>query len=126
MHINSPKEVFKPSWLEGIGYLLLNLILLALANIGLIVQKITSDVPIDPTEFQKSISDQIQIVGVNKIVKIATIVIFWSLIGLVVYTIFWIFLNFITGLKNEVVIETDYVNKAKFSQRIKIPLIKFG
>lgn len=120
------RENFKPSGLEILGILLLDILILAGFNGDVIFAEITSGVPVESAALTRSVSDQLSGISQNAVINSVTIAIFWTFIGLAVYTLFWVALNFFISVKNEVVIETGYVNKAKFGERMKLPLIQVG
>lgn len=47
----------------------------------------------------------------------AVIIIFWSIVGLVAYSIFWTLINIGIEARNEMVIETTYTNKGSLGDR---------
>lgn len=120
------RESFKPTGLEIFAILLLDIIILAGFNGDAIFSEITSGVPVQSGALSQSVSGQLTGISHNAVINSITIAIFWAFIGLAVYTLFWVVLNFFISVKNEVVIETGYVNKAKFSERMKLPLIQVG
>lgn len=126
MHVRSIRRVVSLTLGELLGSLAITLGLLLVLNIGAILAQFNRAVPIDRSQFQQSLQHQLSAFSNNRLVNTATIVVFWSIIGLIVYTVFWMILNFATGVKNEVVVEADYVNKAAFSERIRVPVIKAG
>jgi hypothetical protein len=60
------------------------------------------------------------------IIHTAVIVAFWSGVGLVAYTIVWSFINVMIEARNEVVLETEYTNKAALTQRMRTPLAQLA
>ena len=120
------RESFKPSGLEFFGVLLLDLVILVGFNLDAIFAEITRGAPVNSEALTQSVSTHLSGLSGNSVVNTITIAVFWSFIGLAVYTLFWVGLNFFIGVKNEVVIETGYVNKAKLSDRLKLPLIQLG
>lgn len=54
----------------------------------------------------------------------AVIVIFWSGIGLLAYTVVWALINATIEARNEIVVETEYVNKGRLWDRFRAPLLQ--
>jgi len=122
MHILSWRKVLRPSALEIIGYTIFTIGITIATNVQTLVNQITGIVPISDKGFKKSVGSQLSTIGSNALISHLTIILFWGFIGLAAYTIFWLGLNFVISLKNEVVVEADYVNKARFADRIRVPL----
>lgn len=126
MRLRLIRQVFHPGVGEIIGYFFVSVLIVVGLNFRYIFEYYNRQMPIDRELFAQSLGQQLSIINNNRLVNTATIVVFWSLVGLGVYTVFWLMLNFFTGVKNEVVVETDYVNKASFWERVRTPLTQFG
>ncbi len=126
MHIISFKKILIPTTLEVIFYSLITATIIVVSNWAVIFESFSRGIPIDNQQFGRSVSSQLAGVSASRFINIAIVVIFWGLVGLAAYTIFWLILNFFINVKNEVVIEADYVNKASFKERIRIPLMQFA
>ncbi len=60
----------------------------------------------------------------NGLSHTVVIIFFWSLIGLLAYTVVWSLINVTIEARNEVVLQTEYVNRSGIAGRLKAPLLQ--
>ena len=58
----------------------------------------------------------------NGLAHTLVIVLFWSLIGLLAYTVVWSIINVSIEARNEVVLQAEYTNRSAIFQRLKAPI----
>lgn len=68
----------------------------------------------------------LQLMRLNQIPFIRTLVIaaFWGTVGLIAYLLYLAANNTVTEVRNEVVIETEYINKGELEDRFRLPLLQ--
>lgn len=117
-------KVFSISWLQVVVYFIISLAVFVFFSYNTIVNQVFNQSVLSNQTAKNAVLEQVKGLGDNKFVNILTIVLFWSAIGLVVYTIIWIAMIILTEARNEVVVETDYVNRGKLKDRIQRPVLQ--
>lgn len=117
-------KVFSISWLQVVVYFIISLTVFVFFSYNTIVNQVFNQSVLSNQTAKNAVLEQVKGLGDNKFVNILTIVLFWSAIGLVVYTIIWIAMIILTEARNEVVVETDYVNRGKLKDRIQRPVLQ--
>ncbi len=107
-----------------IVFFIISLVVFVFFSYNTIIDQIFNQSVLSNQTAKNAVIEQIKSLGDNKFVNILTIVLFWSAIGLVVYTIIWIAMIILTEARNEVVVETDYVNRGKLKDRIQGPVLQ--
>lgn len=120
----SVKALLLPSRLELVVYTVFSAIFYVFINIGRIIDRFASEpLPreiITPEDYLGTLGFITKYPAVNT----AVIVIFWSGVGLLAYTIVWALINAFIEARNEIVVETEYVNKGRLIDRLKAPILK--
>ncbi len=117
-------KIFSISWLQALVYFVISAVIFLFFSYQTINNKIFNNSILSNQAAKDAVLEQIKGLGANKFVNIFTIVLFWSAIGLVVYTIIWIAMIILTEARNEVVVETDYVNRGSLKSRIQGPVLQ--
>lgn len=126
MEKSSLKETFVPTAWESGAYLVFSCLFLAITNLGLILNRFSGD-PITresltAEDYRGIFSFLTDIPFANT----AVIVLFWSGVGLVAYTLVWALINAFIEARNEIVVESEYINKGRIWDRLRVPLIRTG
>ena len=116
-------KIFRISLAGALLILSLSLVALVISNRANIASKFNNAV--SPVA-QQSFATQLQGLNDNKVLNFAVIVITWSGIGLVAYTIIWIGMLILTEARNDIVVETEYVNRGPLKDRLRVPLIQIA
>lgn len=126
MNFSTLKKILIPSYSQILLYTLIAVVILVFVSFGAITDKIKHQAHFNEPVVKQAFETRLS--GLNNIpaLNIITIVIFWSTIGLIIYTVFWLGITMLTQARNEIVVETDYVNRGSLKDRIKIPLIQLG
>lgn len=126
MNFERIKQILKPSLVQLGLYILISIIIFVVSGFGAITDKIKDQARYDQPIVRSALDSNLAEINNIPYLNIVTIVIFWSMIGLVIYTVFWLGITILTQARNEIVVETDYVNRGSLTDRIKIPLIQIG
>lgn len=121
----SLRTVLLPTVGQAVGSLLASIVLIVILYRQQIIHRIrngTSGQLINQLGYGNALSK----VTNGPIIHTGVIVAFWSGVGLVAYTIVWSFINVMIEARNEVVLETEYTNKAALAQRIRTPLAQLA
>lgn len=124
MHQQRAISYLKPTFVGLLGYILAACIILGVLNIRPLLQAVANTQPNVSGEFSRMITEQISLYGNLPIVNWITIVLFWGVVGLGVYTLFWLGMAFLTAARNEVIVETAFSNRGHFQDKVRVPLIK--
>lgn len=84
---------------------------------------------VDPALLEKFVAPEVKVpaqVFGNELVPKLVVALFWGTIGLIAYTLVWGLVNMIIEARNEVTLETAYVNKGRLDRRLTGPLIQMG
>jgi hypothetical protein len=94
---------------------------------NLIYLKATQNSIFSDTALQQNFRDQIDgFFAENKIANTISLVIFWSGVGLVAYSIIWSVYSFITEAKNETEVVGQYVNQETRHEKLQRTLLQAG
>lgn len=118
------KNIFVPPRVEVIIYMLLSIFTFGFINIGTIINRFSAE-PLTPLVV--SADDYLGTLGFLSeipLVNTLVIVVFWSGVGLVAYTVAWVLINAVIEARNEIVVESEYVNKGSLWGRFREPLLK--
>lgn len=126
MNFEKLKKILIPSYSQILLYTLIAIVILVFVSFGAIADKIKNQAHFNEPVVKQAFETRLS--GLNNIpsLNIITIVVFWSTIGLIIYTVFWLGITMLTQARNEIVVETDYVNRGDLKDRIRIPLIQLG
>lgn len=110
------------------------LILLALVTVvfltfefNLIYLKATQNSIFSDTALQQNFRDQIDsFFAENKVANTISLVVFWSGVGLVAYSIIWSAYSFFTEAKNETEVTGGYVNQESKHEKLQRTLMQAG
>ncbi len=119
------RSLVLPSPLEAITYLLVSLFVFTGINIALVIYRVSG--AMISSDVQSG--DYLGILGGLTRIPVAStavIVIFWSGVGLIAYTIVWAIINAVIEARNEIVVESEYANKGSLFDRLTAPLLKSG
>ena len=94
---------------------------------NLIYLKATQNSIFSDTALQQNFRDQIDsFFAENKIANTISLVVFWSGVGLVAYSIIWSIYSFITEAKNETEVAGGYVNQESKHEKLQRTLLQAG
>ena len=110
------------------------LILLALVAVvfltfefNLIYLKATQNSIFSDTALQQNFRDQIDsFFAENKVANTISLVVFWSGVGLVAYSIIWSVYSFFTEAKNETEVAGEYINQETKHEKLQRTLMQAG
>lgn len=121
------KRLFLPSKKEIWIIAILVLIVFLVFEANLIYLKATQNTIFSDTRLQENFYDQVTAVfGQNSVTNIISLVVFWSGVGLVSYSIIWSIYSFFSEAKNEVVVRGEYVNQISKHQKLQRDLVQAG
>lgn len=121
------KRLFLPSKKEIWIIAILVLVVFLVFEANLIYLKATQNTIFSDTRLQENFYDQVTAVfGQNSVANIISLVVFWSGVGLVSYSIIWSIYSFFSEAKNEVVVSGDYVNQISKHQKLQRDLVQVG
>ncbi len=94
---------------------------------NLIYLKATQNSIFSDTALQQNFRDQIDsFFAENKIANTISLVVFWSGVGLVAYSIIWSIYSFITEAKSETEVAGGYVNQESKHEKLQRTLLQAG
>lgn len=123
LELKRARYYMTPSGLSLLGYFSMALAGLVAINITTIIQGVNQTLQVDASIAQ-GMQGQIQFYANNQIVSLATIILFWGMVGLGAYTLYWLVMAFFTAARNELIVETAFSNRGHFWEKVKVPLIK--
>jgi len=129
MHLDKDQasQVFGLDFKQIVRILSSGFLLLAIINIRVIIQSITSDTILSKPDVQESFADQIKGWLSLPFLNFATLVIFWIAVGLVAYSVLYWLYSIYYEARNEVTVEKEYVSpKSEKKELKKWPLVEFG
>ncbi|MDQ5943558.1 MAG: hypothetical protein QG675_326 [Patescibacteria group bacterium] len=129
MHLDKDQaaQVFGLDFKQIVRILSSGLLLLAIINIRVIIQSITSETILSKSDVQASFADQVKGWLSLPFLNFATLVIFWIAVGLVAYSVLYWLYSIYYEARNEVTVEKEYISpKSDKKELKKWPLVEFG
>lgn len=129
MHLDKDQaaQVFGLDFKQIVRILSSGLLLLAIINIRVIIQSITSETILSKSDVQASFADQVKGWLSLPFLNFATLVIFWIAVGLVAYSVLYWLYSIYYEARNEVTVEKEYVSpKSDKKELKKWSLVEFG
>lgn len=129
MHLDKDQasQVFGLDFKQIVRILSSGFLLLAIINIRVIIQSITSDTILSKPDVQESFADQIKGWLSLPFLNFATLVIFWIAVGLVAYSVLYWLYSIYYEARNEVTVEKEYVSPNSDKKEMKKwPLVELG
>lgn len=121
------KRLFLPSKKEIWVIVILILVVFLVFEANLIYLKASQNTIFSDSNLQKNFYDQVTAAfGENKVTNLISLVVFWSGVGLVSYSIIWSIYSFYSEAKNEVVVTEEYVNQISKKQKLQRDLVQAG
>lgn len=112
-----------PPRIEVVIYFLLSAFTFVFINVAPIINRVSSE-PLPKSLSSEDYLGSLGFLSDMPFVNTAVIVIFWSGVGLVAYTVAWALINAVIEARNEIVVESEYLNKGRFWDRYRQPLLK--
>lgn len=120
-------KLFLPSRREIWVISVLVLIVFLVFEFNLVYLKITQNSIFSDTRLQENFYEQTTaIFGENSITNLISLVVFWSGVGLVSYSIIWSIYSFVSEAKSEAVVHEEYVNQASKKERLQRDMVQVG
>ena len=129
MHLTKTdyKRLLLPSRREIWVIAVLVLVVFLVFEGNLIYLKATQNSIFSDTKLQENFYDQVTaIFSENSITNLISLVVFWSGVGLVSYSIIWSIYSFFSEAKNEVVVNEEYVNQASKHEKLQRDMVQAG
>lgn len=120
------RKILIPTLGQTVASVLISIIILVIIYRELILNKIFGDSAELINFARDSYTARLATLNNNVILNKLAIGLFWSVLGLVAYTLLWAAFNVIIEARNEVVVGTEFTNKARFAQRVKAPLTQIS
>ena len=120
-------RVLLPTKKEILIILALVFVVFLTFEFNLIYLKATQNSIFSDTALQQNFRDQIDgFFAENKIANTISLVVFWSGVGLVAYSIIWSIYSFFTEAKNETEVAGGYVNQESKHEKLQRTLLQAG
>jgi hypothetical protein len=120
-------RVLLPTKKEILIILALVFVVFLTFEFNLIYLKVTQNSIFSDTALQQNFRDQIDsFFAENKIANTISLVVFWSGVGLVAYSIIWSIYSFFTEAKNETEVAGGYVNQESKHEKLQRTLLQAG
>jgi hypothetical protein len=129
--MNLTKEDYLKVLLPNKKEILIMLALVAVVfltfEFNLIYLKATQNSIFSDTALQQNFRDQIDsFFAENKVANTISLVVFWSGVGLVAYSIIWSVYSFFTEAKNETEVAGEYINQETKHEKLQRTLMQAG
>ncbi|HSX14583.1 MAG TPA: hypothetical protein VLE72_01575 [Candidatus Saccharimonadales bacterium] len=121
----SLRRIIVPTWGQALGCLSISFLTLVILYRDQIWQRLTAG-GLGGILMQVDYSQTLADVTNSSLVHTLVIVLFWSAVGLVAYTVVWSLVNVVIEARNEVVLETEYTNHGAFWGRLRVPAMQLG
>lgn len=120
-------RIILPTKKEIIVILSLVLVVFLTFEFNLIYLKITRNSIFADTALQMNFRSQIDAVFAdNKVANTISLIVFWSGVGLVAYSIIWSVYSFFTEAKNEAEVSEKYINQENKHDKLQRSLVQTG
>lgn len=120
-------KVLLPNKKEILIMLALVAVVFLTFEFNLIYLKATQNSIFSDTALQQNFRDQIDsFFAVNKVANTISLVVFWSGVGLVAYSIIWSVYSFFTEAKNETEVAGEYINQETKHEKLQRTLMQAG
>jgi len=120
-------RVLLPTKKEILIILALVFVVFLTFEFNLIYLKATQNSIFSDTSLQQNFRDQIDgFFAENKVANTISLVVFWSGVGLVAYSIIWSIYSFVTEAKNETEVAGGYVNQESKHEKLQRTLLQAG
>lgn len=126
MELSDLKRIIIPTRYQAIICSAVSLAVLIISSFETIYGRYISQSFLAAPEFKTSFTTQLNRVSQINLVDKFVVIIFWSGLGLLAYTIIWGLVNVMIEARNEVVVETAYTNRSRFLERLSRPLHQAG
>lgn len=97
-----------------------------LLNFNLILLRVTNGTVLAEPDVQASFAEQIQQFGKAQYLNLATLVLFWTGVGIIAYVVIYSIYSFYSEAKSEMVVEQEYVNRGTKQERLRPVLMQVG
>lgn len=111
------KQILLPSFMQVILCLTASIFLFLTIYRDILLTYLQRYLPLTSLPNSGNLPVWLRVAADSSIGHNAVIIIFWSIVGLVAYSLFWTLVNIGIEARNEVVIETTYVNKGNIGDR---------
>jgi hypothetical protein len=120
-------KVLLPNKKEILIMLALVAVVFLTFEFNLIYLKATQNSIFSDTALQQNFRDQIDsFFAENKVANTISLVVFWSGVGLVAYSIIWSVYSFFTEAKNETEVAGEYINQETKHEKLQRTLMQAG
>lgn len=120
-------RIILPSKKEIFIILALVFVVFLTFEFNLIYLKITRNSIFSDTSLQQNFQSQIDAAfSENKVANTVSLVVFWSGVGLVAYSIIWSVYSFFSEAKNEAEVAGEYVNQEPKHEKLQRSLVQAG
>lgn len=119
-------RVIVPTPLQAISSLLVSVLLLAAVFRNHLIDVITGSSGVNPSELGLSYHDNLTKLTHIGFMPELTIGVFWAGVAVVGYILIIDLANLVIGLRNEVVVDTSFLNAGPATARVARLLIRFG
>lgn len=120
------ERILIPSVREWYILVILTIGIPILLNFNLILLRLTNGTVLAEPAVQASFTEQIQQFGKGQYLNLASLVIFWTGVGIVAYVVIYSIYSFYSEARSEVVLEGEYVNRGTKQERLRPVLMQVG
>lgn len=120
------ERILIPSVREWYILVILTIGIPILLNFNLILLRLTNGTVLAEPAVQASFAEQIQQFGKGQYLNLASLVIFWTGVGIVAYVVIYSIYSFYSEARSEVVLEGEYVNRGTKQERLRPVLMQVG
>lgn len=120
------KKVFGLSWKTALQILGISLVILIIVNYSLIINQFTKGSILSQSDVQDSFANQLSTWFSSPILNLLVLVIFWVGVGIIAYSVIYSIYSLANEARNEVEVESEYVNTGNVKKRLRVPIIQLG
>lgn len=119
-------QVLPLSVSQAVMIVVSGLLLLTVVNFSVITLHFTQGTILSNSDVQASFAQQIKDWFASPVYNTITLVVFWLAVGLVAYSVLYWLYNIYSEVKNEVIVEKEYVSNKPNAERKRWPIIEIG
>jgi hypothetical protein len=123
---DSLRDILTPSWYQLLVCLFVAVAMLAVASSRILAGFVDSTGLLSGPYTKQVVDANLSAFSHISAVNIIVIIAFWSVVYLVVYTLFWFITNVLVEARNELIVGTEFANQGNPIDRFKAPFIQLA
>lgn len=116
------RRIVAPSLAQGLGFILVAMVVLIAVNANRLLGSLAGYIPADA--LQAALQSWLHAIGRLAYANLVVLVLFWSAIGITAYAVSWAIFNSLIHTYNTAVIDTQFVNRGSWLERLSPVLLQ--